>query len=424
MLKIFKNEMLKKIIYLNILILPTLLITGPFLPDLAISVNGILFLYLSIKKKNFEFFQIRIIKIILFLWFLFVVSSIVSDHKLYSLKSSFFYFRFFLFIGSMYLVKSKLLIINKFKIIAFVLPILIISIDVIFQSYFGYNIVGKTTWDPSRNSSFFGDEHVSGSYIIRMLPLSILYLYWAIEKSSNNNLYYYLLLFLIIANVAVFLSGERTAFLLTLLLNVYIFLSFSKFKRIGFYIVLISSLFISILIYTNETVRNRMIHDTYKDIGISELLNKKKFIENYKANKLSPHYYHFKAAILMYNDNKIFGIGPKNFRKLCYEKKYTLNSFSCTMHPHNTWIQILTETGIIPFIFLIVTFFIIILNILKFIFYNIKGNVNMINDEKVLLTGAFLITLWPLIPSGNFFNNWLSIIYFFPLGFYLLSYKK
>ena len=167
-----------------------------------------------------------------------------------------------------------------------------------------------------------------------------------------------------------------------------------------------------------------MIHDTYKDIGISELLNKKKFIENYKANKLSPHYYHFKAAILMYNDNKIFGIGPKNFRKLCYEKKYTLNSFSCTMHPHNTWIQILTETGIIPFIFLIVTFFIIILNILKFIFYNIKGNVNMINDEKVLLTGAFLITLWPLIPSVNFFNNWLSIIYFFPLGFYLLSYKK
>ena len=257
-----------------------------------------------------------------------------------------------------------------------------------------------------------------------MLPLSILYLYWFIEKKNNNNLYYYLFLFLIIANLGIFLSGERTAFLLTLLLNVYIFFSFSKFKKIGFYVFLISSLFISVLLYTNETVRNRMVHDTYRDIGVSELLDREKFIENFEANKLSPHYYHFKAAILMYKDNKIFGVGPKNFRKLCYEKKYTINSFSCAAHPHSTWIQILTETGIIPFIILIIAFSILVLNTLKFIFYNIKGKKNMINDEKVLLTGAFLITLWPLIPSGNFFNNWLSIIYFFPLGFYLVINQK
>lgn len=421
---IFKQMSLLNILYFNILILPTLLITGPFLSDLAISVNAIIFLYLSIKKKNFEFFQIRIVKIILLVWLFFIISSLFSDHKLYSLKSSFFYFRFFLFIGSMYLVKNKLLVINKFKFFAFILPILVVSIDVIFQSFLGFNFVGKTSWDPSRNSSFFGDEHVSGSYIIRMLPLSILYLYWVIEKKNNNNLYYYLFLFLIIANLGTFLSGERTAFLLTLLLNVYILFSFSKFKKIGFYIFLISSLFISVLVYTNETVRNRMIHDTYKDIGVSELLDRDKFIENFNANKLSPHYYHFKAAILMYKDNKIFGVGPKNFRKLCYEKKYTINSFSCATHPHSTWIQILTETGIIPFIILIITFFILVLNTSKFIFYNIKGKKNMINDEKVLLTGAFLITLWPLIPSGSFFNNWLSIIYFFPLGFYLIINQK
>ena len=38
--------------------------------------------------------------------------------------------------------------------------------------------------------------------------------------------------------------------------------------------------------------------------------------------------------------------------------------------------------------------------------------------EIYLLIGIF-ITLWPLVPSGNVFNNWLNIIYYIPLGFYL-----
>ena len=32
---------------------------------------------------------------------------------------------------------------------------------------------------------------------------------------------------------------------------------------------------------------------------------------------------------------------------------------------------------------------------------------------------AIFINIWPLAPTGNFFNNWLSIFYFYPIGFYL-----
>jgi hypothetical protein len=34
---------------------------------------------------------------------------------------------------------------------------------------------------------------------------------------------------------------------------------------------------------------------------------------------------------------------------------------------------------------------------------------------------AILITIWPLAPTGNFFNNWLSIIYYLPVGIFLWS---
>ena len=32
---------------------------------------------------------------------------------------------------------------------------------------------------------------------------------------------------------------------------------------------------------------------------------------------------------------------------------------------------------------------------------------------------GIIINLFPFIPSGNFFNNWLSLIMFYPLGYWL-----
>ena len=58
----------------------------------------------------------------------------------------------------------------------------------------------------------------------------------------------------------------------------------------------------------------------------------------------------------MYLDNKILGVGVRNFRKLCSDKKYEKSNLSCAPHPHNTYIQILSETGIIGFSFLMIIF--------------------------------------------------------------------
>ena len=37
----------------------------------------------------------------------------------------------------------------------------------------------------------------------------------------------------------------------------------------------------------------------------------------------------------------------------------------------------------------------------------------------MILLAIILINLWPIAPSGNFFNNWLSMLYFYPIGLYL-----
>ena len=62
------------------------------------------------------------------------------------------------------------------------------------------------------------------------------------------------------------------------------------------------------------------------------------------------------SALKMFIENPVI-VGPKIFRELC-EEKYNINEDSCSTHPHNTYIQILAEMGLIGFsVFLIIPFY-------------------------------------------------------------------
>jgi len=46
------------------------------------------------------------------------------------------------------------------------------------------------------------------------------------------------------------------------------------------------------------------------------------------------------------------------------------------------------------------------------------------NDTYLSIALCILISLWPFVPTGNFFNNFINIIYFFPLGIYFALNNK
>ena len=139
------------------------------------------------------------------------------------------------------------------------------------------------------------------------------------------------------------------------------------------------------------------------------------------------HHGHYMLSYRIFKDHKIFGTGTKGFRYLCRNKIYTIDnpalkvfSDGCSTHPHNTYAQILVSNGLIGFFLLTFAFF----YILKEIFLcrkKIKGQTIFDKNEisKAIAISAIFINIWPLIPSGNFFNNWLSMLYFYPIGFYL-----
>ena len=151
---------------------------------------------------------------------------------------------------------------------------------------------------------------------------------------------------------------------------------------------------------------------------IVKTLNQFNFFSNnfslMNLNLLSEHHNEiYKAAFNIFLDNKILGIGPKMFRIEC--SSYITNFDPCTTHPHNFYLQTLSETGLIGFFFISFFYFYLLFSFFK-IFINKKHHLNIIYSFALL---SLLVQLFPLFPSGNFFNNWLCIIMFYSLGLFL-----
>ena len=168
----------------------------------------------------------------------------------------------------------------------------------------------------------------------------------------------------------------------------------------------------------------RMFQKSYNQVlGIGEEKyeqhKKKLFSKIY--NFSHDHHGHYLLSLKIFKDHIIFGTGTKGFRYLCRNKIYILeNNDGCSTHPHNTYLQILVSNGLFGFSFLIFA----LLYIIREIFI-CRKSINLLNKfdkyeiSKAIAISAIFTNIWPIIPSGNFFNNWLSMFYFYPIGFYL-----
>ena len=138
------------------------------------------------------------------------------------------------------------------------------------------------------------------------------------------------------------------------------------------------------------------------------------------------------TSLKIYKDNYLFGIGPKNFREYCKIEEYktfTEQDFTvdgCQTHPHNFYIQLLTETGPIGTFPIIFTFLTVIFIYFKDLYFSLFKKNKYLEDNFIILSSTIVINLWPFVPSGNFFNNYVSFLIYLPVGFiiYMVLEKK
>ena len=405
-------------------LIPVGLITGPFIPDLAVTLMTLLFLCLTIKNNLWKrYYDHKIVKFLFLLNIYLIISSLFSEDLLFSLKSSLFYFRFLIFSIAVYYLLDQLndSFIKNYTIYLIFLFI-ILSLDSMYQYIFGENIIGLKIPHIDRVSSFFGEQLVLGSYQVRLFFL-LVGLFIAMNI-FNKNLIVLSILFLV-TSISIFLSGERTSFAL-LILSILLFVFLNKYSVKFLIPIIVSLATIFLIAYLDKAMRYRIFIEPLHQSNIAS----KKLLDEYKLQKKGyshegekiflfsrEHSAHYYTAYKMFLDNPVIGVGPKMFRVRCSDKKYNSGLDSCTTHPHNILLQILAETGSIGLIFYLIIVVFVIKEMLK-IYRNKSSNINQIQLGCLIL---FFINLFPLVPSGNIFNNWLSIIFYFPLGFYLYN---
>ena len=421
--------MLKKISVYLIGLLPIALVAGPFIAEILLFSLFIFFIYFFFKEKQFHLLESNLLKIFLLFWIYLVFVSIFSIEPYVSLKSSFFYFRFGLYtIAVIYFLKS----VNKSLETIYLIykyTFVFVILDSIFQTFYGADIFGlkPNSIVLMRISGPFGDKFVLGSFLQKVLPVFI----YLILKNFGTQKKFKLsdIIIIIFTFVIIYRSGDRSALGLIMFFSL-VFFAINKSLRkkmiaISLFFVLISSIFT----IQNPNIFKRNFTDTIDQL-------KGRYYEEFLQKDVSEtkldfmifsfhHQSHYSTAFRMFLDKPIFGHGVKMFRYQCKNfafkpEKIIKNSFGqvrksygCSTHPHNTYLQLLSETGIIGFLLVFSLFIFLGYRIISLI----KNN-NKFYPESALLIGIF-INLWPIIPTGNFFNNWINMIYFIPITYYL-----
>lgn len=335
-----------------------LLVTGPFLPDLLLSLLSLWFLYYLFKKKIYIVFRNSYFYFFIGFWLVCICSSLLSEQILFSLKSSLPYIRIAIFaLLISYLIDNHKEIINYFYY-ALVISFFILILDGYLQYFTGFNILNYPMFT-SRVSSFFKDKLILGSYLARLFPLLFALFIIKEKKSSLEN--YGMFVLFILVDVLIFLSGERASFLFLNLSSFFIIIFISKYKLAR---TLILGCAYCIILFIS--IYNKQYYDRYIT-SVNDAISSEQ--SNRRINIFSPAHDSFaRTAWNMFLDKPIFGHGPNSFRTKCNNPLYAQGSTPCNTHPHNFYIQLLAETGIIGFLFLAGLFFYFIYLMIKFIF--------------------------------------------------------
>ena len=424
----------KNLISLISFFLPFTYIIGIAVTEFFVLLMILLFLIIN---RNIQVYKNSIFIFFLLISFYFGINSIFQIYDNDLRISSIFHFRFALFSLSIFFLieysssetsKSKKILIGIFMIL------ILVILDSFLQFLSGKNIIGFEIKD-NRISGVFDDELILGSFLLKVFPFTIWLIYFSnFEISKYKNL---LIIFFSMYIITVYLSGERTSLFLIFLATILFIFYLHNLRAILLKSFLIFLLFIMSTFITNfgkSDPFNRIFIKTFNQITNSFFLTKRDIqldkknlgdlTKDLKQNIQifsTDHNGHYLLAYNLFKQSPIFGKGPEGFRYYCRKVEYNSKIGMCSTHPHNIFMQLLSETGLIGIFFYVFGSIFVIISLSKVY----KKNMDLKNKYSFYIASiAIIVNFFPLVPSGNFFNNWISIISYYYIGIYIYSFRK
>jgi O-antigen ligase len=403
----FKANLKENYLLILVSIIPLSVLVGASISLLNIILILFCFLY-SFKYENFShLFKNKAVIFLLSIYFYLLVNSLISiDYKIGFLRN-FGFFRFILLFFAINYLFYKNKNINL-VFIAWLSIIFIVLLDSFLEFYSGKNILGYSDSTGARIVSFFKDEPVVAGFLNGFIFVIFGFLFSNFDKKNLNTKFF--AYFIIISFFfCMLITGERSN-TLKFLFGLILFVGLNnlinyKFKL--FFLLLIALLF-SFSYFTSDNIKLR-----YGGQLINLIDNKEKR-ETYLRDNL--YINHYRSGIEVFKKYPIFGVGNKNYRIETCKNNFD-NKYICSTHPHQIYIEFLSEHGLFGTTLL-----------LLIILYSILRNFKiMISSRNLIQLGSFsylMLNFLPLLPSGSFFNDFNATYFWLNFSIFYASNSK
>ena len=445
----FSNDFFHCSAVIVLSIFPLLFFVGTGLVNASIIILDIIFVSEILIKKRLNFLKNYVFYSLILLWITFLINIFFSIDPSNSFSRGFGFIRFIFFIMSiLYYFKINDEKYKKTILFSWLIIFSITTLDLIFELVNGENILGFKSYIHGRLAGFFNDELIVGHfyYAFILIIISFIIKIFSTRKFNiinkefylKNFIYLFIFLFLMIS----FLIGERANFIKVFIM-ILLFTFFFETRVLKFKIILFSLFFISIFlfIYANDEYKRRFLsqfinqyyydyqlqREMDADLRIALKTDSTIQVEVQKKDRTliekifsSEHGGHYSTALKVFDNNKVFGVGIRNYSKEINKKEYKsyffFKSKNPSTHPHQIHFEFLAELGLFGYssflIFFIYHFYVFIKN-------------KKFNDNLNVSGLLFIFTsLLPLLPSGSFFTSHAAALFWMNFAFMNLNQKN
>ena len=347
--------------------------------DAWLTICALSFAVRAILKKDGRWLKVFWVRAVFAFWGVCLLSAALSDLPGYSLGEAFIWIRFPLFAmaSCFWLATDKRLLyaMMGMTMLGMIIMTGILTAEVLIVGQQG----GRLSWP-------YGDL-VPGNYLAKAgLPAFCVLVALAVSGYRQVNAVAAIISFATI--ILSVITGERINFIIRACGGMLAGLLWRPKASRYACLILVEVLAVVTVFVASPDIGNRLVD---------------RFIKQLPSHNESPYFRVMNSGMVAFETAPVLGVGTANYRILCAELTRDHTDVDCHTHPHNYYIQLLAETGIIGLVFGCVMLGAIIWSCAQ---TSIKGRADVVMATAVIIPlGLF----FPLQSTADFFGQWNNI---------------
>lgn len=316
-------------------LLPLLTIAGPAPLDVGAGLVAVLFLVHSAHQRDWQWLQSEWFRIALLLWAYMCLRNLFTDDALATLGRSASFLRYPLFAAALAHWVLPAPTAQRWLTRSALLAITLLALDCFWQYRTGTDIAGRELIRQSdgsmRLTGPLSSPRVGITMLWMLFPAALPTLYGTGRARLAAGVV------LVLATIAIYLSGERMALLL-LMLGLLLVLCWQRHgRRYLLLLGVIAALAFVLLSYRDPMLLTRQWDHTRWHLTHTDE---------------SPYASMWISSLELAQQRPLFGVGAKQFQPHCKQLESYLNDrwdrdLRCPMHPHHFYLEWLVEYGAI-----------------------------------------------------------------------------